>query len=489
MSNVSISYNAAYAKITNLPEQLRYKLRTQLTYTDSQVEYKNKFTRRYNNPEVCLLKGNSFYTGLLPRVDWLLRNNDCTVTYNREFETINPVQLILPEWLYEHQIEMIHSALEYKRGIVQSPTGSGKSIVMAYFAKHFPTSNILITVPNRGLLKQTVKTLEEVLEEKVGIVGDGKKDWARVTVGIINTLSNLAAENPSLFENFHVYIADEVHRVGSNWYVPLCEALVNSDYRLGLSATAWREKGDDKVLEGLIGPITLTIKEDYLIKHKVLIKPYYLYATIKSPTLNYPGYNPRTNTYDLPNNLPNRNDVVNACIVKNKQRNELIVSLITAYLETNPKLPALILVEMIEHGKLLEEMFQKVGITVPFVYGNSSRVDRDRFIQDLKDCKLKAGIASKILNEGVDIPSLGFGILAGGGSNESKFVQQLGRFIRKHPDKDKAIIIDLHDDEEYYLNRNSNKRLKFFTSKYSTRPQKLNIASLIDMIHDNFRAI
>lgn len=489
MQNVTIEYNAAYAKFIDLPDNLRYKVRTQLTYIDSELEYKNKFTKRYINPEVCLLKGNRFYTGLLPRIDWLLRNNDSTVHYNKQYPLIDPSPVILPDWLYEHQLELIDAALGYKRGILQSPTGSGKSVVMAYFIKHFPTANILVTVPNKGLLKQTIKTLEEVLEEEVGIVGDSKKIWKRITVGIINTLSVLAKEDPKLFEQFNIYIADEVHRVGSNWYVPLCDALINTDYRLGLSATAWRGKGDDKVLEGLIGPVTLTIKEEQLINKQVLIKPYYYYLEVNSPKYNYPGYNPRTGSYDLPNQAPNRNDVVSACIVKSKERNNLIVDLITSYLESNPKLPALILVEMIEHGQILEQLLLDKGYTVPFVYGNSSKSDRDNFINNLKNCTLKAGIASKILNEGIDVPSLGLGIIAGGGSNESKFIQQVGRFVRRYPNKDKAIIIDIHDSEEYYLSRNSNKRLNFFRSKYSTKPVKVTSDQLKSMIYEHFKSI
>lgn len=489
MQNLQINYDSAYAEIINLPTELKPKLRSQLTYIDSQIEYKNKYTRRYINPEICLLNNNKFYTGLLPRVDWLLRNNNYEVTYTKNINEVTPYPTELPQWLYDHQVEMIDAAIDYRRGILQSPTGSGKSIVMAYFIKHYPTANILITVPNRGLLKQTINTLQNVLEEEVGVVGDGKQQWGRVTVGIINTLSNLAAEDPLFFKQFDIYIADEVHRVGSNWYVPLCEAMTNNSYRIGLSATAWREKGDDKVLEGLIGPVILTIKEDYLIRENVLIQPYYYYIENKCPKYKYPGYNYKTGMYDLPNGVPNRNDVVNNCITNNKTRNNLIVDIVVDYLNSNPKLPILVLVEMIEHGELLTKLFKAKGLTVPFVYGKTSKKERESFIKDLKECKLKAGIASKILNEGVDIPSLGVGIIAGGGSNESKFIQQVGRFVRKHEDKSKAIIIDIHDDEEFYLNKNSSKRLKYFSRKYSTTPKKVTVDSLKELIDAHFKSI
>lgn len=491
MKPVQIDFNAAWAKMYNVPDSIREKIKTQLTYIDASIEYNNKrsrYTKVLEDPSRCLLIDDTFYTGLLTRVDWVLRNAKIERKYNKTIESITPIKLELPDWLYAHQVEMIERALVCKRGIIQSPTGSGKTIAMAQLIRHFPVQTTLITVPNKDLLRQTSKVIEDIIGEKVGQIGDGKKTIKRVTVGIINSLSKISKSNPEVLRGFDVLICDEVHRVGANFYRDLCEVLLNTDYRIGFSATAWRERGDNKVLEGLIGPIALTIKEERLTRNNILVSPIYTQIPFDSPKLTYSHYQPLYNTYNTSNGKPERAEVYHSCIVHCDARNKMIVDLIDTYLKSDPELPALVLVELIEHGDILKEMFEEVGIELDFVHGKTKKAERIKLIEDLRDRKIKVAVASRIFNEGQDIPCLGLGIIAGGGSSTSRLIQQVGRFVRSYTSdtlvKKKAVIIDFNDTEEMYLSYNSRRRKRAVAERYKNCEVRLSYEQLKDHLRE-----
>ena len=479
-----IKFDSSWARVEGVDNETLARIKTALTYTDTQLEYTNKYGSKYayKDPVVCLLKGtNKFYTGLMARVVWVLKN--CGYDYEtvRELECVYPTQaLLLPEWFYGHQVDMLKAALELKRGVCQAATGSGKSITMAWLAKHFPTQNIVVTVPEKSLLKQMKKTLEETLEEEIGEVYGEKKIFKRVTVGIINSLSKLATITPSLFKDIEVLICDECHRVGSNFYIDLCLACNNADYKIGFSATAWRRKGDDKVMEGLLGPRLIEIKEQDLVNKGILATPIYITVPYKSPRKTYPGIT-SSGTYNTKNGKPDRLVVYNSAIVYNTERNNYIVKVANNYIKACTDLGCLILVESIEHGQILSNLFNLIGESVPFISGTTSLKERRQTVERIQNGELKLVIASSVFNEGQDIPRLGCGIIAGGGSSDIKIVQQVGRFIRLYPNKTHGVIIDIADDEEFYLQHNFYTRKNKISSVY---PKSLIVLSKEDSIRE-----
>lgn len=56
---------------------------------------------------------------------------------------------------------------------------------------------------------------------------------------------------------------------------------------------------------------------------------------------------------------------------------------------------------------------------------------------------------SKCFSTGISIKNLHYAIFAYMGKNGVKTVQTIGRTVRKHPSKEKAIIFDIADDLEY----------------------------------------
>jgi superfamily II DNA or RNA helicase len=494
---ITLEFDANYCQIKGLSPQnseVKNRIITNLTYEDSSISYSNKMSNFYRDPNICLLDKTTskFYTGLLARVAWILDN--CKEKY-QVIKLIPTVQASLnvdyPSWLYPHQIEIIKRCLEVKRGVVESPTGSGKSLSIAWLLKHFPTSKILITVPEKSLLKQLKSTIAQTLEiddSEIGEVTASKKVFKRVTIGIINSLAKLAKESSNIFKDTEVLICDEAHRVGANFYRDLCLVCPNTDYRLGFSATAWRGAGDDKVMEGLLGPLTYKIKEQDLIDKGLLTRPVYIEVRYKSPLYTYSKYNSVRGNYNTKNGKPDRAEVYSKCIVRNPSRNNLIINMAEAYLNSGSQFPGLILVQNIEHGEILQDLFKlKLGLELPFVYGKSSLETRRSLVTGLLDGSVKLAIASSVFNEGQNIPNLGLGIIAGGGSSESRIIQQIGRFIRKYDSKDKGVIIDINDDEAYYLQYNFYTRKSKVVSTYPKAHVVLDDKKVIELSKSAFK--
>lgn len=107
-------------------------------------------------------------------------------------------------------------------------------------------------------------------------------------------------------------------------------------YRFGVSATPWRDQGDDILIDGCFGKPVAEVSASELIKSNVLVKPSIYFIPLSS---NMGG------SYQ---------DVYKKCIVQNEQRNHIITSMAEQLYKANRKI--LILVRIIEHGKMLEKM-------------------------------------------------------------------------------------------------------------------------------------
>ena len=97
----------------------------------------------------------------------------------------------------------------------------------------------------------------------------------------------------------------------------------------------------------------------------------------------------------------------------------------------------------------------------------------------MKDGFTDVLVASKIFDQGVDIPELDALILAGSGKSTGRALQRIGRVIRKYPGKEKAIVIEFMDNCKY-LKNHSEVRME------SIKPKKFQIKELNKKAKKNF---
>lgn len=488
---MKIEFDAAIAKVSNVKQEERnavIAVAQALTFVDKNIFYQNQKRPRHLqlNPNRCLFDHvtKSFPTGLLTKAVTQLYNLDIQPEVINNISAVMHTPWSLPDSAWEHQRDIVDKALMYRRGIIKSPTGSGKTRSAGFLIRQFPKSRVIFTVPTKDLLHSSAKAISEVIEEPVGKVGDDLLDWKRVTVGIINSLANQAEKNPAQYEDVEVLLMDECHRAGSDYYVTVGNACKNTDVRLGLSATPWRGTGDDMVMEGVLGPIVLGISENVMIHLGVTTPIEYHFIECPDPNYKYAEavqqFKPNGEvyyTYPTPDGRPDQKEVYELALVNNPSRNELVIKAAVSFLESSYPFPGAILVDRIEHGELLKEMLAKQGYPdIPFVQGKTK--DRQS-IYDAMGKEYRLMIAtSGVIKEGIDIPCLGVGFNAGGGSTSGKLIQQIGRFCRGFPGKQKTIMIDILDQERFYLSRAAAKRLEAVEKTYPRSTRQVLVESL-----------
>ena len=156
-------------------------------------------------------------------------------------------------------------------------------------------------------------------------------------------------------------------------------------------------------------------------------------------------------------------DVYKNYIVENQDRNDLIVKAAKKLVAANKKV--LILVVRVQHGKVLSDLLEK-EFSVKFLDGGKSSSDRLKTIDAVKNGDIEILIASKIFDQGVDIPDLDALILAGSGKSSGRALQRIGRVIRLNPksNKSKAIVVEFFDNCKY-LRDHSEARIKVYESE------------------------
>ena len=464
---VKIIYDAAEATLIGVDLALAELIKeTCLKWIDKSIEIQNQMWRSRGLTPSSPVKycfdrqENKFPTGLVPRVLTYLLKREITFELENLVSYKEPTEYSFPSWGWEHQQKILDTCLENTHCIIQSPTASGKSTSISILVDNFQKHNVLIVVPSINLAQNLVTDLQNKLDLEIGLVGGGKESWQRVTVGVGRGLANKSkAEYASRMSQVDVLIVDEVHNYGNETGIKISKGCRNTSHRVGLSATVLREDGSSLVLEGVVGPTLLVIPDTLMVGLGVIHKPLGYFIPVESHTKGkFPALAEK----------PAQADVYNLGIVHNETRNSLIVEIALRFLQEGNQGSILILVEQVVHGDLIQKLFWDAGLEVPFVYGETKAELRSGMVTKFKQGEVQVLIASRILNEGEDIPRLELMINAAGGSSKKLMIQKTGRALRKDKSnvKTRAIIVDFLDNDAYYLNNNSRTRMRNLNDRH-----------------------
>lgn len=350
--------------------------------------------------------------------------------------------------LFDDQREALTAFFAEPHGCLELPTSHGKTELAAAIFATLRDQPGLMIVDRKGLLSQTAERLEGRLKEKVGRYGDRYKDTdRRVTVATIQSLwHHYDRMVKTFFPRQKIVIVDECHSISPNMWFQTLE-VIPAPIRLGLSATITEAKRR-MVVESYLGPI---VHRQDLIELIELDRV----AVPNVSMLRVGGL------------FDDAMDPVGAYwhgIVQHRQRNEYIIDA-TQRAETQKK-PVLILCVRIEHGRILERMFEKIGWSVPFLYGHTPLDVIDRAKRDLERGQLPAMIASTIFDKGQDMPSVRAAILAGAQRSSLLTIQRLGRGLRKKPSGENTLdALDFMDMGHRNLRSQANDRRKTYERK------------------------
>jgi superfamily II DNA or RNA helicase len=191
------------------------------------------------------------------------------------------------------------------------------------------------------------------------------------------------------------------------------------------------------------GPILIKVSEDILIKRGILAKPYFMFRS-PPPHPKLRKTSPWQRAYELG---------ITTC----PYRNADIVGM--AKLGASYGLSVLILVQRKKHGPELLGLLKAAGLRGVQIQGESDQDARAQALGMLERGEIDFLIGTTIVDVGIDVPSIGMGILAGGGKAEVGHRQRIGRTLRaKAKGPNIALIVDYTDELNSHLRGHARQR-------------------------------
>lgn len=360
---------------------------------------------------------------------------------------------------YDYQIHTLNEFLKSGRGISLLATGAGKSLVAGGLCKtlldNYPNFKILIVVPTIGLLNQLYESfINEFDIDSVTRWGDKKTPDLNQNIIIANSqiLVQDIAATLEIVQNFDVVLVDEVHTLGEakNQISKVVHNII-TPHKFGLTGTL-----PDSLLAtwnviGKIGPI-LYEKNSYALRQQNTISEVEVKIILckHDPLPVFPrGVNP-TDAYNA------EYDFVMNCAA----RNDIIVKLAKNLIGN-----ALIVVDRLQYIDNLKTLLMTCGKKILIITGDTPSEERT-LIQNTMDNEdgIVCLAMSKCFSTGISINNLHYAILSYMGKGGVKTVQTIGRTVRKHSTKSKAVIFDIADNLEYSY-AHLRKRIQIYTDQ------------------------
>ncbi len=382
----------------------------------------------------------------------------------------------------DYQYKAITHAIENKRCLLLSPTGSGKSFIiynlLRFVKENEKINKTLIIVPTTSLVEQMYKDFSEYgydVENNCHMIYSGKDKVTDKPV-IISTWQSLYRFGTEFFEQFDVVFGDEVHLFKAKSLSTMMDKCVNSQYRFGTTGTLDGTETNKLVLEGLFGPT-------YKVTTTVALQDSGTLADLDISVLLLRYHNDICHFMD---GKTYQEEI--DWIVTNDARNNFITKLAVDQ-EGN----TLVMFQFVEkHGKVL---FDKIKDSVDedrkvfYVSGEVGAADRES-IRSIVEKQDNAIIVASLgtFSTGINIKNLHNIVFATPSKSQVKVLQSIGRGLRKSDNGETTKLFDIADDfhKKGYKNftlKHSAERIKIYTKegfKYKIYPIDMKTAQLKD---------
>jgi superfamily II DNA or RNA helicase len=346
--------------------------------------------------------------------------------------------------LHDYQQEAISKALVAERAIIKSPTGSGKTLIMAATLTAFPKAKITILFDERSILTQTYEYLTRKCGFKdVGINLGGDFKDGRIMLSTVQSIDKILDSHLNQSE---VLMVDEVHKFcRGEMTVAAIQSFPNARYRFGFTATMPDDRIGELTLVGAFGDVIETKSTQELIAEDKLAKP----------IIQMLEYEDEISEQDLDSDYAT---IYEKFIITSEKRNGIIFSLAAKIAEANPEAKVCILVKNLEHLQTLRNAIPN-SFTLE---GINTIHERKQAIKDFLECDSAAFlIGTKVLQTGINIEEITHLVNARGLKDKIPTLQGLGRGMRKSAGKTSVMVYDFFDHIPY-LREHSKARIRHY---------------------------
>lgn len=441
---------------------------------------------------------NSFPTGFVSNVIKILDTNKIkhiVIDKRKKIEiddktldyAMNSLHNFVPR---KYQKRAVEEFIKSLMGVINLPTGSGKTAVMAMIIRVIDTvtnnnEKHLIVTHGTSLLSQLRKSLSTLLGEEIGYIAESKWIEKRITVASIDSLHSFLSgldkikfkktrnieegkrrelklkkkKTETLLRSVIGVYSDEAHMSPAKTFRTVLNKCTNAYVRFGCTATYDRSGGDKMMLKAVTGKIIYKKSLSWMIENGYLAKPVIILIEFGRKT-------------DI--HAKDWHDQYSSGISANDKRNLLITSISKILIENN--LSSVLFVTHKNQGSFLYKNILVHSKDTAYLIGeDNQKTVRKPTLNAFRNGRIRTIICTRILNLGIDFPEANAGIKCGGQKYGGNTTQQLGRILRKYKEKGKLDVnrkeeqivfwLDICDMHDQKLAEHSLERIKVYESE------------------------
>ncbi|HEX5565482.1 MAG TPA: DUF3427 domain-containing protein [Streptomyces sp.] len=344
---------------------------------------------------------------------------------------------------YPHQQDMLERLRVEReihgrhRNLLVAATGTGKTVMAALDHRrlrreHGRDLTLLFVAHRQEILKQSLRTYQDVLTDgnfgELFVGGEIPRDWRHVFASV-QSLKPAALERLAP-DHFDVIVIDEFHHAVARTYRRIIDHFAPVEL-LGLTATPERMDGRN-VQDEFFGGRTAAELRLWEALENDLLSPFHYFGIADSTDLETVTW--KRGSYDL-GELDN-------LFTGNHARARLVVRAVEDKVTDPRSMRALGFCVSVQHARFMADFFRRAGINAVAVDGTTPTAERARALTGLRDGTIQVLFSVDLFNEGVDLPDVDTLLLLRPTSSATVFLQQLGRGLRRTPDKAVLTVLD-----------------------------------------------
>ena len=424
-------------RLTGIPPQL-YDLLTQRLKFPNPKYLENARMGRWNRGVPKELRfyhrlrggGLEIPRGFIRQLITTCRRLDIAYSVEDRRRSLPPLDYAFSGHLRPFQQQAVRHMLRKEFGTLNSPTGSGKTVMALYILAQ-RRQPALIVVHTADLARQWSERIETFLNipvKEIGRIGGGKKKIGeKITVALVQSLYKCAE---TVAPQVGHLIVDECHRTPSRTFT---DAVTEFDarYMLGLSATPWRRDNLSKLIFWHLGDVHHQVEKNDLIRTGQVLPADIIFRETEFK----PYYDPVQEYSKMLSELTLDDD-----------RNRLIAADIAAEAASHPGI-CLVLTDRKKHCESLGALL-RYGFSLPvdILTGDLNAGERQSVMDRLQEGRIKVLIATgQLIGEGFDCRELTTLFMATPVRFSGRIIQYLGRILRPAPGKKRARVFDYVD--------------------------------------------
>lgn len=322
------------------------------------------------------------------------------------------------------------------RHLVVAATGTGKTMIAAFdysrvVGQQGRKPNLLFIAHRKEILGQALASFRHVLRDQnfgdLLVDGHEPEQLDHLFCSIQSYNSRLSDAIPA--DRFEYVVVDEFHHAAAPSYRKL---LTQLQPRILLGLTATPERSDQlDVLTWFGGRTSAEIRLPDAIARRLLC-PFQYFGVADSVDLDGLVWQRGGYRVDDLDRLYTGNDI----------RAKLVFEKFCSTVLNPREVRAVGFCCSVAHAEFMARFFQEQGIPAMALSGQSSSDERNGAQQRLRERSINVIFVVDLYNEGVDIPEIDTILFLRPTESLTVFLQQLGRGLRLHPDKECLTVLD-----------------------------------------------